>query len=156
MTTVKRVKKAVIYVLRKQKSVLEVLVFDHIEFPDVNPQVPSGTVEQDELPVAAAKRELFEESGLKPAHEFNFLGSYDYFKSHLNQMQERHHFAVSGKGLLNEWTHSVSGSGNDKDLKFKFYWLPVETAKESLQTGLGEGLKLFVTKVEAIAARSEF
>lgn len=43
--------------------------------------MPSESVEEGENVLEAAKRELFEESGLVTSSEFKFLGSYQFYKS---------------------------------------------------------------------------
>lgn len=144
---VREVKKVVIYVTREIEGELQVLVFDHLKYPEVSPQVPSGTVESGEDILVAAKRELFEESGLKLEQEFHYLGSYEYFKSQVNQLQLRNHFLVFSKDLANEWTHAVTGSGVDQNLEFKYYWLPLLLAQATLQVGLGDGLAYFAEKI---------
>lgn len=146
----RNVRKAVIYGLRKKHDRLEVLVFDQIKYPEVNPQVPSGTIEKSEHVIAGAKRELFEESGITPSSDLKLLGSYVFYKDHLKQFQERFIFAFSGQDLPDTWIHTVTGGGVDQNLEFKYYWKSVSSAQKELQVNLGDGLEFFKDKLESI------
>lgn len=84
-----------------------------MKYPEVSPQVPSGTVEKNEDILFCAKRELFEASGLNLRREFQFLGVYEYYKNHANQLQERNHFLVFENTLGDGCTHIVTGAGVD-------------------------------------------
>ena len=66
--------KAIVYVLRRVQGRLEVLVFDHIDYPDVNRQVPGGGIKPEESKEKAALRELEEESGIMNARLIRYLG----------------------------------------------------------------------------------
>ncbi|MDR1998534.1 MAG: NUDIX domain-containing protein, partial [Frankiaceae bacterium] len=55
--------KAVVYVLRPDERLL---TFTQREAPGAGMQVPAGTIEPGEPAEAAARRELFEESGFAP------------------------------------------------------------------------------------------
>ena len=146
----RNVRKAVVYAIRK-KGTLEVLVFDQIKYPEVNPQVPSGTIEAGEDIFSGAQRELHEESGIELANNsLSLLGSYTLYKDHLKQFQERFVFFVNGQTLPESWIHKVTGSGVDQDLEFEYYWMPVEKAKTDLQVGLGDGLKFFSEKIATL------
>lgn len=151
---IKTVKKVLIYALRKREQ-LEVLVFDHVKYPEVSPQLPAGTVEKDEDTLEAAKRELFEESGVKATQELKFLGSYLFYKELTNQYHDRHIFVVNGDGISDGWIHSVTGKGEDEHLQFKYYWLPVDIAQDKLQANLGDGFKMFADKIELPPSRGK-
>jgi GrpB-like predicted nucleotidyltransferase (UPF0157 family) len=144
----KKVRKAVLYGLRKNQGRLEVLVFDQIKYPGVNPQVPSGTIEKGEDISTGAQRELFEESGIKAPADFQLLGSYVFYKDHLKQYQERFIFAFNGQHLPETWIHTVTGAGVDQNLEFKYYWKSVKTATTELQVHLGDGLSFFAKTIE--------
>lgn len=141
-------KKVVVYVTRtNSKGETELLVFDQPlgDYGNINPQVPSGSVDKKEEIPLAAERELLEEAGIQL--ELAPLGSYVYYKPHLDRFQDRHHFhsydSRRKTRLPDSWTHTVTGSGNDKNLVFKFYWIPLSQALERLQVGLGRGLEYF-------------
>lgn len=146
--TTEVIKKVVIYTIRKKTgSEAEVLVFDHTKIPEVSPQVPAGTVEAGEGLVEAAAREFFEETGIKVTGRLKFIGNYKFHREKLNQIHDRHVFVLEGGHLAESWMHRVTGVGQDTALEFKFYWLPFTVAQESLQVGLGEGLKLFLFEI---------
>ncbi|CAN5611439.1 hypothetical protein BH10BDE1_BH10BDE1_33670 [soil metagenome] len=141
-------KKVVVYVTRtNSKGETELLVFDQPlgDYGNINPQVPSGSVDKKEEIPLAAERELLEEAGIQL--ELTPLGSYVYYKPHLDRFQDRHHFlghdAVRKTKLPETWTHSVTGGGNDKNLVFNFYWITIAEARERLQAGQERGLEYF-------------
>lgn len=143
----KIVEKVVIYILRKRGDSEEVLVFDQIKYPHVNPQVPSGTVDAGEDLKQAAFRELFEESGLKLKSEFKCIGHYVFYKNFNRQFQERNFFVTHlSEELPEEWIHIVSGEGVDKNLEFKYYWMPIEEAQKKLTVNLGDGFIYYFRK----------
>jgi GrpB-like predicted nucleotidyltransferase (UPF0157 family)/8-oxo-dGTP pyrophosphatase MutT (NUDIX family) len=141
-------KKVVVYVTRtNSRGETELLVFDHVKptYPNANPQVPSGSVDKKEEIPLAAERELLEEAGIEL--ELSALGSYVYYKPHLDRFQDRHHFiGRATKSLPDTWTHKVTGQGNDADLVFNYYWLPLAQARETLRVDLGRGLDYFKVK----------
>jgi 8-oxo-dGTP pyrophosphatase MutT (NUDIX family) len=151
---IKTVKKVLIYTLRKREQ-LEVLVFDHVKYPEVSPQLPAGTVEKDEDILEAAKRELFEESGVQTTQELKFIGNYLFYKELTNQYHDRHIFVVNGDHISDGWIHTVTGKGEDEHLEFKYYWLPVSIAQERLQANLGDGFKMFGVKIRLPSSRGK-
>lgn len=146
----RNVRKAVVYALRKNGKDTEILVFDHVKYPEVSPQVPTGTIEQGEDIFLGASRELHEESGIKLNTPPALLGSYVFYKDQLKQFQERFVFAFNGQKLRDTWIHTVTGDGVDKDLEFRFYWMPVQNARKLLQVNLGDGLEFFADEVESL------
>ncbi|MNL04610.1 CTP pyrophosphohydrolase [compost metagenome] len=146
---IKTVKKVLIYALRKREQ-LEVLVFDHVKYPEVSPQLPAGTVEPNEDILEAAKREFLEESGVQTAQDLKFIGNYLFFKELSNQYHDRHIFVVNGDHISDGWIHTVTGTGEDEHLEFKYHWLPVSIAQEKLQANLGDGFKIFREKIPGL------
>lgn len=68
--------KALVYLTRGTD---ELLVLEHTEaFPDAGVQVPAGGVEPGEDPEGTARRELFEETGLRIAGPAVHLDSYSW------------------------------------------------------------------------------
>lgn len=55
------VKKVYAYITRGE----QLLVFNHVDFPEAGIQVPGGTLEPDELPESAVLREALKETGLE-------------------------------------------------------------------------------------------
>lgn len=144
------VQKVLIYALRRRDE-LEVLVFDHAQYPKVSSQVPAGTVEHGEDTLIAAKREFFEESGVAITRGLKFIGNYTFFKESANQYHDRHIFIFDGVDLPENWTHTVTGQGEDEHLEFKYYWLPVSIAQDKLQAHLGDGFNMFAEKITRLA-----
>lgn len=144
--TPKTLKKVLIYALRK-KDQLEVLVFDHVMYPEVSPQIPAGTVEENEEVLAAAKREFFEESGIQINQNIHWVGNYTFYKELTGQYHDRHIFVFNGEGIPEKWVHTVSGKGEDAQLEFRYYWLPVTAAQEKLQANLGDGFEIFKEQI---------
>ncbi len=132
--------KAIVYVLRKVEARLEVLVFDHIDYPDVDRQVPGGGIEPGESKEKAALRELEEESGIMNARLIRYLGESQYENAYQKQLQRRHFFLVQGpEGLPNHWDHLVKSKGEDDGLAFHFYWRDLQEAEIGYDQG--EGLR---------------
>jgi 8-oxo-dGTP pyrophosphatase MutT (NUDIX family) len=129
-------KQKVLAYIYRDHSKAELLVFDHVKYAEVSPQVVGGTVEQNESPEDAIVREVFEEGGLK----FNnpkFIGAFPYFRADINQQQVRHVFEFISKELPNHWMHTVSSGADDKGMSFRFYWLSVSKAKSLLVADMG-------------------
>lgn len=117
------------------------LVFTQPKFPEAGVQVIAGTIAQDEMPVAAALRELREESGIDNAQVVRILGNYFYSmqKFGRSEIQHRHvvHVTVSDAiAMKAQWTHfeSVPGSGGEP-IGFSFQWFPLFGAEFALIGG---------------------
>jgi 8-oxo-dGTP pyrophosphatase MutT (NUDIX family) len=107
------------------------LAFTQPKFPEAGVQVIAGTIAQDETPVAAALRELREESGVDDAQVVRVLGNYFYSmqKFGRSEIQRRHvvHVTVSdGIAMKTHWTHFERdpGSGGEP-IEFSFQWFPL-------------------------------
>lgn len=116
----------------------ELLVFDHVGMPEAGTQVPAGTVRPGESPVAAAQREVAEESGLVLGTPDRFLGSFDYFHVQRQERHRRHVYVFIPQHVLpDRWTHTVQSDGEDDGLTFRYYWLPLATAAHTLAADQG-------------------
>lgn len=136
------VQKVAAYVTRRKNDRFELLVFRHVDFPDLGMQVPAGTIEPAESPEAAVIRELEEESGLKVEDPIK-LGEYLFFKTYSQQYQHRHVFHLhQDSNLPDSWMHEVQSSGDDHNLKFEYSWQPVGAVdpKLILLEGIGDSL----------------
>lgn len=112
------------YVVRFRNALLELLVFEHVDV-EAGMQVPKGTVEHDETLEHAAKRELFEETGLRANNTLRFIGTLERFGEQWN------FFAMTtDTQTLNEWQHNVGGVGEDNGMRFRFFWLPLTPTPE--------------------------
>ena len=138
--------KVVAYVTRGSGADCELLIFEHVDFPEAGIQVPAGTIEPQERPADAAKREVLEEAGLILASAPTCLGTFPYFREDTRENQLRHvyHFATPGD-LPDNWEHSVTGYGVDESLLFRFYWLPLDKARARLAVGQGDYLPMIAS-----------
>ena len=132
--------KVLAYIFREKDGVKEVLVFDHRDHPEVNPQVPAGTVEEGEHIELAVLREVFEESGLKLDKHETYIGCFDYHRKDIDELHKRHVYTFYTEGLPNSWEHIVSEGDEDKGLSFQYYWLIVEEAQAKLVGSMGDYL----------------
>lgn len=106
----------------------ELLLFTHVDSPDVSIQIPGGGIEPGEKPVMAALRELREEAGIGPLPVIRALGM-----SEMTSMVQpgavvrRHCFLFDGAGLPDHWIHTVTGQGEDCALRFEYRWHRIAT-----------------------------
>ncbi|MCB0414109.1 MAG: GNAT family N-acetyltransferase [Bdellovibrionales bacterium] len=128
------------YIYRIVKKELQVLVFDHPNVPEVNPQVPAGTLTSNEEPGKGILREIFEESGLKFDKMDHLLGKFEYFDEGKNELHLRHVFSIFTKDLPDSWTHTVKSNDIDNHEVFDYYWLPLDKAKKKLVAEQGRYL----------------
>ncbi|WP_337441822.1 NUDIX domain-containing protein [Sinorhizobium americanum] len=76
------------------------LVFDEPDFPEIELQVPGGTIEPGESPEGAAPREFFEETGLTLPDTATQFATRDfrYGKGDREICHRRHYFHVALEG----------------------------------------------------------
>ncbi|EQC43740.1 cupin domain-containing protein [Bacteriovorax sp. Seq25_V] len=132
--------KVLAYIFREVNGLLEVLVFDHPGVSEVNPQVPSGTIDENEKPSFAVLREIEEESGLVFEAMDIHLGVFEHDASYKGETHQRHVFSLVTNGLPDSWTHQVKSLDEDNGEIFNYYWLPLEVAKASLVAEQGKYL----------------
>jgi 8-oxo-dGTP pyrophosphatase MutT (NUDIX family) len=103
-------------------------------------QVPKGTIEGDERPRAALAREVREETGLDPDASPTHLAS-DVWTRRLTPPRHyvRHFYHLSVEDSRDEWTHVVTGSGEEAGAAFEFRWLDLPTT-EPFALGLDDYL----------------
>jgi 8-oxo-dGTP pyrophosphatase MutT (NUDIX family) len=124
------------YITREVDGATQLLVFKHRDYPEAGIQVPAGSIEPGESPELAARREAFEESGLKDFMTSNYLGSFHH--RYEDKEEERHVFhLVPSKPPPEGWEHTVSAGAEDKGLRFVFYWLVSNEAAEVLSGNQG-------------------
>jgi 8-oxo-dGTP pyrophosphatase MutT (NUDIX family) len=80
------------------EGVTELLVFDHLDFPEAGTQVPAGTVDGDESIEAALLREAEEETGLTGCRITRKIAVYDWVHPHPRQVKE---ITGAALGLVN-------------------------------------------------------
>jgi 8-oxo-dGTP pyrophosphatase MutT (NUDIX family) len=129
MQQVVYVPKSCTYVTRDGANGRELLVFD--DGRDERFQVPKGTVERDESPRAAARRELAEESGLRDLPEFEFVASDVWTRRDRPSVRKyiRHFFHVHINEPREEWHHTVS-EGHEWGREFRYSWVELSAPGE--------------------------
>ncbi|GGL43730.1 DNA mismatch repair protein MutT [Halarchaeum grantii] len=122
------VEKAYAYVTRSDGA--ELLVF---EPPDgEGPQVPKGGIEAGEDPAHAVVRELREETGLADAELLDAVATDEWRHPSKPKTYRRHFFHVAVTDAPDEWTHEVTGGGEDDGLRYACHWTRVEEAADAL------------------------
>lgn len=116
------VRKVCAYVTRRST---ELLVFDGPGHE--RPQVPKGTIDGDEPPRVAVRRELHEETGLEPACSPTHLASDVWVRRHHPPRRYlRHFYHVPVEESRDAWMHVVTGSGEEVGAEFSFSWRPID------------------------------
>lgn len=129
--------KVLAYIFRRSKGFIEVLVFDHPNVPQVNPQVPAGTLQVGEKPEEGVLREVFEESGLTFNTTDNFLGQFNYMAHDKDEAHNRYVYSIMSDGIADSWSHRVKSCDKDNGEIFNYYWLPLNEAKDKLVSDQG-------------------
>lgn len=126
------VSKACAYVTRnvlEEERDRELLVFESPEHEGL--QVPKGTIESDETPREAVRREIEEESGISTLESVRHLVSDVWTRRHSPPKRYRRHFfhAIVDEAR-DEWTHVVSGRGSETGLEFEYFWIELPPTEE--------------------------
>jgi lincosamide nucleotidyltransferase B/F len=120
------------YVTRGPAGRLELLVFDHADFPDAGTQVPAGGVEHGETFPGAALREVREETGLEHVEFVRLLGESDRPQPTTGdaRLTTYVHLRLTAETAetAEHWRHLVRGRGEDADLRFDCRWEPLPIA----------------------------
>ncbi len=120
------------------------LVFEEPEFPEVGVQVSGGTVEPGEDVLAAARRELHEETGLlvEAPLEHLLTVEHEVGRDGATLTHRRDYVRVRLAGSLPEsWAHMErTPSGGGAPILFRLFWLPLPEARARLDMVLGCGL----------------
>ena len=128
--------KVIAYIFRRPE---EILVFSHVDFPEVGLQVVGGTVEPQEDFQHALSREILEESGLIiHPHELTKIGETIYKRRDREEINLRHYYSVIKTDLPDRWKHIVLSLGEDNGLVFEFFWVSLEEAKRVLDGNFAE------------------
>lgn len=110
----------------------QLLVFEHVKYPEAGVQVPAGHPEAGENLEEAVLREAFEETGLSGLKLESYLGFKMYDLSEKGYGLEKRHFyhLTFGGDTPESWIHTEKDPsvGPDKELDFKLYWIPIEEA----------------------------
>lgn len=95
------------------------------------PQVPKGTVEGDEPLERALRREVREESGLRPRAPLTPLASDVWMRRHHPpRYYVRHFYHVAVDEPRDAWTHTVTGTGEEAGCEFAYSWVPIDAATD--------------------------
>lgn len=125
--------KALVYLTRGTD---ELLVLEHTEaFPDAGVQVPAGGVEPGEDPEATARRELFEEVGLRIAGPAVHLDSYLWSNEAAPSRIRHYYWLMASPSTPDAWSHVVSAGDEDEGRIFLLSFRPV--ADPGLTPGYG-------------------
>lgn len=143
-----RRQRVAVYVLRRVDSSLQVLVFDHLEFPEAGTQIPAGGVEPGEDIEYAALREVMEETGLDQVQLLGKVGKQDRPHPHTGEERETTFFVAVTGSPQTEWEHLVIHNGDDAGLRFRCFFLPIDVAGSVLMDDQGEFLTLAARMLE--------
>jgi len=121
MTNVTHVEKVCAYVTRDDS---ELLVFEGPGHDGL--QIPKGTVEPGEMPRAALCREVVEESGLATFAGVDHLVT-DVWQRRPGRRYVRHFYHVRVHESRDRWTHTVTGSGQERGAEFELSWVDPPT-----------------------------
>jgi len=117
-------RRVVAYITREGENGRELLVFEHLQYPEIGIQVPAGRLDPGEELEPALLREIAEESGLE---NVRVLRALEDFEEHYESRYENHGFhLVADEDLPDEWDHVVYGDGDDAGLTFRYRWVPIE------------------------------
>lgn len=95
-----------------------------------------------EGPLNAAKRELYEESGLRLVEEPRLLEEYLMYGNWTDVFLKRHVFLFEiSQKPFEEWTHVVAGNGADQGLNFHYSWMRLSEAESKLNASFGSSIK---------------
>lgn len=131
--------KVLVYIYRETNQGFEILVFDHVDFPEAGTQITGGTVEAGEDLREALLREILEESGLVfHIVDVHPVGKSVYFRKDREEKNIRHYYKIEGAHLADEWIHVVDSDGGDHGLRFRFYWMKSDEATLKLTGNMGE------------------
>jgi 8-oxo-dGTP pyrophosphatase MutT (NUDIX family) len=117
------VQKACAYITRNGS---EVLVFEAPGYDGL--QVPKGTVEPGETPREAMYREAVEESGLATFEGVDHLVTDVWTRRESPPKRYvRHFYHAPVHEPRDAWTHTVTGTGEERGMEFAFSWVDPTT-----------------------------
>jgi ADP-ribose pyrophosphatase YjhB (NUDIX family) len=117
------VEKVCAYITRDES---ELLVFEGPGHDGL--QIPKGTVEPGESPREAVSREVVEESGLATFDEFRHLATDVWVRRESPPKRYvRWFFHAPVHESRDAWTHTVTGTGDERGAEFDFGWLDLPT-----------------------------
>lgn len=112
------VPKVCAYITRDER---ELLVFEGPNHDGL--QIPKGTIESGESKREALRREVNEESGLGTLHSVRHVVSDVWIRRRSPpRFYRRHFFHASVDDAPDEWTHVVTGAGEERGVEFDYFW----------------------------------
>ncbi|MEO0895053.1 MAG: NUDIX domain-containing protein [Bacteroidota bacterium] len=115
--------KVLAYILRQKHERLELLTFEHIDYPDAGIQVPGGSIDPGERAEAAVLREVFEEAGLEGFENMIYLGVSEFLHPKRQEWQRRHFYQMAyTQNSPDTFDFIVQGTGSDHGLGFRYLW----------------------------------
>ena len=117
------------------------LVLRHVEYPELRPEVPGGTIEPGEDPAAAALREAHEETGLDALGVPELLGIRALEPTavaHLREPLEAWYYRIPvGEGAPDVWRHwERHASSGERDILFELWWASLDALPALLPADL--------------------
>ena len=110
----------------------QLLVFEHVKYPEAGVQVPAGHPEPGESLESAVLREAEEETGLRGLRLERYLGyKHMDFTDQGYGHEKRHFFHLVFDGDTPDiWIHTEKhpSVGPDPELDFRLYWVPIRDA----------------------------
>ncbi len=134
--------KVLAYITRERNGRTELLVFDHVDFPDAGTQVPAGSIDPGESPDQAVVREALEEVGVEGLRIVSYLGCHPFQVPEGEALHMRHvYHLTTDRQLPDSWIHVVSAGVGDKGMRFRCFWMAPADAVSALSGAQGAYLR---------------
>ena len=106
----------------------DLLVFDHVDFPEAGAQIPGGTIEAGETPDEAALREAREETGLASLSICSLIAEETIDLTPFGKpeiIQGWFYHLQYGGERKSRWQHfeQTPGDGSSDPIMFELYWI---------------------------------
>lgn len=98
-------------------------------------QIPKGTVEFEESPCHAVRREVEEETGLKNFQVESLIAEDDW-ENVDGKIHNRFFYKLFIDDAPDQWDYSPTGGGEEDGLNFRFFWI---SSKEEVELIRGHG-----------------